>query len=94
MQKGHQVSDKNTLLKKNHIIIRVYNKRCIFIYHLEIIDLKNTECPNCEKTKWMKKEGEIICEKCGLVIRTPYPYVAGIKINTSLKTKIMRKKIK
>jgi ribosomal protein L37AE/L43A len=39
------------------------------------------KCPECEKSKIIKYDNNIICSKCGMVLNTPYPYLAGNKIN-------------
>jgi transcription initiation factor TFIIIB Brf1 subunit/transcription initiation factor TFIIB len=44
----------------------------------------NYRCPTCNNTVYIKdiNTGETYCKKCGLIILTPYPYVAGQKHKT------------
>ena len=50
------------------------------------ISFNKIECPVCNSLgKFYKNDYEIICE-CGYVLITPYPYVAGVKLNTELKS--------
>jgi len=44
----------------------------------------NLECPECDnKGDFIQDDnGEVYCVHCGLVIESPYPYVAGIRFKT------------
>lgn len=44
----------------------------------------NLQCPECEKIgDYVKNsDGEIYCIHCGLVIKSPYPFTAGIRFKT------------
>ena len=44
----------------------------------------NLVCPACEnKGQYEENEdGEICCKNCGLVIKSQYPYTAGIRFKT------------
>ena len=53
------------------------------VYQLHIHQI---ECPICKNTgQYIKTDFEVICT-CGYVLITPYPYVAGKRINTDLET--------
>ena len=43
--------------------------------------LKNMSCPSCKSVgRYVLDEHlEIYCEKCGLVVYSPYPYCAGVR---------------
>ena len=48
------------------------------------ISIHKIECPVCKSVgNFHKTDYELICE-CGYVLITPYPYVAGVKLNTEL----------
>lgn len=50
------------------------------------IHIHKIECPVCKNIgRYHKIDFEVICE-CGYVLITPYPYVAGKRINTDLET--------
>lgn len=54
----------------------------IMVYQIHIHKIK---CPICNQTgKYHKTDFEVICE-CGYVLITPYSYVAGKKLNTSIE---------
>ena len=44
----------------------------------------NLECPECDnKGDFIQDDnGEVYCVHCGLVIESPYSYVAGIRFKT------------
>lgn len=44
----------------------------------------NLECPECDNIGDFIRDdnGEVYCVHCGLVIESPYPYVAGIRFKT------------
>ena len=44
----------------------------------------NLECQECDnKGDFIQDDnGEVYCVHCGLVIESPYPYVAGIRFKT------------
>lgn len=44
----------------------------------------NLKCPACgKKGKYETDQNlEVYCTECGLIIESPYPYVAGIKFDT------------
>jgi transcription initiation factor TFIIIB Brf1 subunit/transcription initiation factor TFIIB len=44
----------------------------------------NLNCPECDnKGDFMRDDNEeVYCVHCGLVIESPYPYVAGIRFKT------------
>ncbi len=44
----------------------------------------NLICPNCENKGDYELDDneEIVCIHCGLVIKSPYPYSAGIRFKT------------
>lgn len=43
----------------------------------------NLKCPNCGQKDYEEDEKEdIYCIHCGLIIKTNYPYVAGIRLKT------------
>ena len=45
--------------------------------------LQNYTCPNCNNIgQYTTEEEETICDKCGLVLITAYPYVAGKRHKT------------
>ena len=45
--------------------------------------LQNYKCPQCQTIgQYTTEEEETTCNKCGLVLITPYPYVAGIRHKT------------
>jgi len=48
------------------------------------INYQKIECPICHHTgEYTKTDYETICS-CGYVLITPYPYVAGKRINTNI----------
>lgn len=49
---------------------------CHLKFHLNHTDT----CPH-QNLKYDKRKNELTCKDCGLVIREPYPYVAGLKIS-------------
>ena len=44
----------------------------------------NLKCPNCGEIGDYEKDSneEVYCNHCGLIIKSPYPYSAGIRFNT------------
>ena len=44
----------------------------------------NLVCPECENKGEYEKDDneEVYCKHCGLVIKSPYPYSAGIRFKT------------
>ncbi len=61
----------------------------------------NLECPECDnKGDFIQDDnGEVYCVHCGLVIESPYPYVAGLRFKTlpellddKIKEKIEKKR--
>lgn len=42
----------------------------------------NKCCPECGSTHFDELHAETICKNCGLIVSTPFQYVAGVKINT------------
>ncbi len=55
----------------------------------------NLECPVCGvKGDFMRDDNEeVLCNHCGLVIESPYPYSAGIRFKT-LSDILLDEKIK
>lgn len=46
-------------------------------------------CPECESKTIIENDwGEEYCSKCGLVVRTSFDYVGGLKINLPYGKKI------
>jgi len=44
----------------------------------------NLVCPECENEGEFEKDDneEVYCKNCGVVIKSPYPYTAGIRFKT------------
>ena len=53
------------------------------------IDYSKTHCPVCDcEGNYIKHGEDLECGVCGCIIETPYPYVAGIKINEHMEFKM------